>query len=172
MGTTIVLYRPQIPPNTGNIARLCVAINTPLIILGKPNFSWDEKQLRRAGLDHWDKLQFRHILRFRDFYQEFSQNRILPISKVGTYSLFEFSFKDGDVLLFGNETAGLPPILLKIFPVSIRIPMWGPVRSLNLSNSVAIVAYEFYRQYYLRGDKLNELHPPRTFYKTKDKNME
>lgn len=168
MEIVIALYRPQIPPNTGNIARLCVALDSELVIVGKPSFSWDDKQLRRAGLDHWDKVRFTHMPRFKDFYLSYKERRIIPVTKVGNQHLFEFSFSPQDVVLFGNETAGLPPKVLKFFPISLRLPMWGPVRSLNLANAVAVVAYEYYRQMYTRGLVRPEVHPPRTYYREKN----
>ncbi len=161
----IALYRPQIPPNTGNIARLCVALATPLAIVGKAAFTWDEKQLRRAGLDHWQDLHFRHFPRWRDFAQEMKERRVIAITKVGEHSLFDFGFAAGDILLFGNETAGLPPSLLCRLSFRVRLPMWGPVRSLNLSNAVAVTAYEYFRQMYVQGFSFSEQHPQRTWYR-------
>lgn len=161
----IALYRPQIPPNTGNIARLCVGLGVPLAIVGRAAFDWDEKHLKRAGLDHWDHLQFQHFKRWRDFYEKIADRRIVCITKQGENSLFDFSFNKDDVLLFGNETAGLPPSLLKFCRTHLRLPMYGQARSLNLSNAVAVTVYEAFRQRHQAGLVPDEVHPPRTYYK-------
>lgn len=145
---TVALYKPLIPPNTGNIARLCVALNCPLYIIGKTPIRWDDAQLKRAGLDHWEKLQFKHYESWKKFYLNNPQRRIVAVSKESTHHYWDFSFLPDDVLLFGNETSGLPPALLRKMEHSVKIPMWGQgVRSLNLSNSVAVTAYEAYRQF-------------------------
>lgn len=162
----IALYRPQIPPNTGNISRLAVAVGAKLSIVGKAAFSWGDKELRRAGLDHWQDLDFHHYPRFKDFCSAHTSKRILLISKGGQKDYFDHSFEPNDVLLFGNETAGLPPSLMKRPLTSLRIPMWGNVRSLNLSNSVAIVMYEAIRQGMEKGWLGNPRHDYlRTYYK-------
>jgi len=146
-GPVIALYKPQIPPNTGNIARLCVAINSPLYIIGKTPIKWDDSSLKRAGLDHWQSLQFCHDLRLKSFLEKFSLAQCVAVTKSASKTIWEYSFQENEILLFGNETMGLPPALLKIIPRHIKIPMWGEsVRSLNLSNSVAITAYEYIRQ--------------------------
>jgi len=171
-GPQIALYRPQIPPNTGNIARLCVGIHSPLNIVGKPAFDWSEKSLKRAGLDHWQNLDFTHYKHFKEFYlknkkSRNEEKRIICITKEGSEHLWDFKFQETDVLLFGNETQGLPPALLNILPVHLRIPMWGNIRSLNLSNSVSIVAYEYLRQMEKLGNisKESDSIYKRTYYK-------
>ena len=167
-GPTIALYRPQIPPNTGNISRLCVAVNSPLIIVGKPAFEINNKEVKRAGLDHWDYLNLTQQ-RFKDFYLMNQKNRVITITKEGATPYWDFNFKDTDILLFGNEQKGLPPKLLSLYPISIRIPMVGPVRSLNLANSVSIITYEFLRQMNTEN-KWSEIPNniyERTFYKRK-----
>ncbi|MCB1199425.1 MAG: tRNA (cytidine(34)-2'-O)-methyltransferase [Leptospiraceae bacterium] len=168
----IALYRPQIPPNTGNISRLCVGSNMPLAIVGKAAFSMDQKQVKRAGLDHWEDLQLKLFKRYADFYRAHSNtSRIICITKGASSNLFDFSFQPEDILLFGNETQGLPPKLLKHLPYSVRIPMSTKVRSLNLSNSVAIVLYEYLRQMDLQGKsfELREHIAERTYYKKNEK---
>lgn len=166
IGPTIVLHRPQIPQNTGNISRLCVAINSPLVITGKAGFDFSAAAVKRAGLDHWEHLQFRHYNRFADFYRAIPARRLITVSKSGRYALHDFPFVAGDILLFGNETMGLPPALLSRIEHSVQIPMWGKVRSLNLSNSVAIVAYAYIRRVF--GDALKHAGGayPRTYYRS------
>jgi tRNA (cytidine/uridine-2'-O-)-methyltransferase len=164
-GPRIVLHRPQIPQNTGNISRLCVAIQSPLVITGRAGFDFDAAAVRRAGLDHWEHLQFTHYKRFRDFCAAHKAARLIAVSKAGTTSALEFAYEPGDILLFGNETMGLPPALMRRLTHSVYLPMSGPVRSLNLSNSVAIVAYEYIRT--VHGNAAQHRHDnyPRTYYK-------
>lgn len=147
----VVLYRPQIPPNTGNISRLCVGVNMPLRIVGKPAFSISDRSARRAGLDYWDNLDFMQYSTFSSFAKSIGKRRVVVITKKGSQSLFEFTFKSDDVFFFGNETKGLPPRLMNLFPERVRLPMSKNVRSLNLSNAVAIVVYEFLRQMNRKG---------------------
>lgn len=151
-GPTIVLHRPQIPQNTGNISRLCVALNSELVITGKAGFQFDSAAVRRAGLDHWDHLRFTHHARFADLHRLLSGRRLLGITKAGRESALTYNYKEGDILVFGNETMGLPPALLSRVDQTLGLPMFGPVRSLNLANSVAVVAYAWLQRVY--GDKL------------------
>ncbi len=151
-GPTIVLHRPQIPQNTGNISRLCVALKSELVITGKAGFQFDTAAVRRAGLDHWENLQFSHHTKFVDFYRANHERRYLGISKAGTSSALSFDYHANDVLVFGNETMGLPPSLMRRLDYALALPMVGPVRSLNLSNSVAVVAYAYMQRVY--GDAL------------------
>ena len=163
----IALYKPQIPPNTGNIARLCVCIDVPLLIIGKPAFKIDEPAASRAGLDHWNDLHLLCFSSWKEFYKQFYSNnpfRIVIVSKSGKTNFWDFAFQKNDILVFGNETRGIPPKLMKLFPHSIRIPMWGPTRSINLSNSVSIVAYECIRQQY-PNKKIPENISPRKYYR-------
>lgn len=164
-GPVIVLHRPQIPQNTGNVARLCVALQSPLVITGKAAFRLDAAAVRRAGLDHWQHLDFAHYLRFRDFWRQNQNRRFVLVSKIGKISALEFSYSESDILVFGNETMGLPPTLLRRFSHSIYLPMSGPVRSLNLANSVAVVAYEFVRCVHGRTARHAPENYPRTYYK-------
>jgi len=166
---TIALYRPQIPPNTGNIGRLCVAIESPLYIVGKSPISLDQKSVRRAGLDYWQFVDMHKVDRFKDFYNQMknapTQRRIIAFTKSSGENLWDFTFQKGDVLLFGNETAGLPPRLLNLIEEHVYIPMWGKeIRSLNLANTVSIAAYEYLRQ--LVPEKLRGgIDVERTYYK-------
>ncbi|MDH5721338.1 MAG: tRNA (cytidine(34)-2'-O)-methyltransferase, partial [Spirochaetia bacterium] len=165
----IVLYKPQIPPNTGNVARLCVGIDLPLTILGRPAFSLDEKSLKRAGLDYWEHLRFSHEIRFKNFWRENLNRRKIMFSKESDTNLWDFEFDPNDILIFGNETAGLPPKLLKMGDKTVKIPMRGMVRSLNLSNAVSIVSYECLRQLSMKGlyEFDNKKEYKRMYYKKK-----
>lgn len=144
---SIALYKPQIPPNTGNIARLCVSVNGQLYIVGKPSFQMDSSHVRRAGLDYWGYLNWTQYPRWKNFILETHERRKIIFSKEGKNHLWEFNFLPGDILVFGNEGHGLPPKVLNDYKEnSVRIPMWGKVRSHNLSNSVAIAVYEYLRK--------------------------
>ena len=164
-GPTIVLHRPQIPQNTGNISRLCVAVKSPLILTGKIGFDFSSSAVKRAGLDHWQHLDFQHFARFRDFVRFAAGRRIVAVTKAARTSAFNFSYKADDILLFGNETMGLPPALLRRLPYQVQIPMWGKVRSLNLSNSVAVVAYAHIRSVFGSDLAHSEADFPRTYYR-------
>lgn len=164
-GPVIVLHRPQIPQNTGNISRLCVAINSPLIVTGRAGFSFDAAAVRRAGLDHWQHLDFTHYPRFAEFARIHRARRMVAVSKTGQASALGFDWQKGDILLFGNETLGLPPALLKRTGASVYLPMSGAVRSLNLSNSVAVVAYEYIRTVYGAAAMHQPQQYPRTGYR-------
>lgn len=165
-GPTIVLHRPQIPQNTGNVSRLCVALNSELIITGKAGFEFDSAAVRRAGLDHWPHLRFTHHQRFVDFYRANKGRRLLGISKAGTASALEFRYEKGDVLVFGNETMGLPPSLFSRVDQTLALPMFGPVRSLNLANSVAVVAYAWLQKVYGAALQVDSTRYPRTYYRS------
>ena len=143
----VVLYQPEIPQNTGNIGRLCVATRTPLILVRPLGFHLDAKEIRRSGLDYWDDLDLQIVDRFDDIIQEHPQSRILILSTKGTKSYTEQHYREDDILLFGSEGSGLPEKLHERYADQrLSIPMWGPVRSLNLATSVGIVLYEAYRQ--------------------------
>lgn len=145
----VALYKPQIPPNTGNIARLCIGLNGQLLIVGKPSFQMDEKSVRRAGIDYWKNLNLIEYHRWKDFINHNQAQRKIIFTKEGKHHLWDYSFLPEDILIFGNEGYGLPPKVLSDFKESsVRIPMWGEIRSHNLSNSVAIAAYEYMRQLY------------------------
>jgi len=144
----IVLVEPEIPPNTGNVARLCAATGATLHLVKPLGFSIDDKQLKRAGLDYWHLLDI-HIY---ESFEEFEEKnlvgpRYLATTKGGqTYT--DMTYEPGGYLLFGKETKGLAPEILKRYPdTNIRLPMRAEARSLNLSNSVAIVVYEVLRQW-------------------------
>ncbi|TGJ98702.1 tRNA (cytidine(34)-2'-O)-methyltransferase [Leptospira langatensis] len=149
MSLRIALYRPEIPPNTGNIARLCVALGAELHIVGEPAFELTEKAARRAGLDYWDKLSLTLHSDWENFTKSISSDsKIYLVSTKGSVSYTKPEYSENDVFLFGNETSGLPEEIFRSnIPAGIiRIPMEEDCRCLNLSNAVAVVAYEALRQ--------------------------
>ena len=151
MKLNIVLVEPEIPQNTGNIARTCAAIGAKLHLVHPLGFSITEKQVKRAGLDYWDKLDIEEHLSFKEFLEKYQPelNNMFFVTTKGkqVYSQIDYSDMDEVFVLFGKETKGLPEdILLKYLDKTIRIPMRETLRSLNLSNSVAIVAYEIFKQ--------------------------
>jgi tRNA (cytidine/uridine-2'-O-)-methyltransferase len=144
----VALVEPEIPPNTGNIARLCAATFTDLHIVGKTGFRMDEKAVKRAGLDYWDEVR---LFRHRDIEQLFAalpDSRFLFFTTKTEKSYVDFNFQKNDCLIFGRETRGLPEDLLKAnWENSLTIPMPNKnIRSLNLATSVGIVLYEALRQ--------------------------
>lgn len=143
----IVLYEPEIPQNTGNISRLCVGANCTLHIIKPMRFRLDEAAVKRAGLDYWPHLELVLHDSIEEIYAQFPPDRIFLASTKVTNTYWDIAFKQGDVLVFGPESRGLPESLLKQYPEQgIRIPMSENIRSINLSNSVAIVMYEALRQ--------------------------
>lgn len=147
MTLQIALIEPRIPPNTGNIARLCAATDTPLHLIEPLGFSLDDREVKRAGLDYWDKVDlWRHPNWFR-FRDAISRSRCLYFSANATRNYTEAPFTAQSVLVFGNETDGMPEKILEKHPEQcFRIPMPGGVRSLNLANAVSVVLYEGLRQ--------------------------
>jgi tRNA (cytidine/uridine-2'-O-)-methyltransferase len=145
----VVLVNPQIPPNTGNIARTCAATGTELHLVGPLGFEISDRYLKRAGLDYWPyvKLQYHETLEaFKSFHQQ-RGGRCLGFSVRGSFNYVQFQFKPDDWLLFGSETTGLSPEALSACDETLYIPMFEPgVRSLNLSVSVAIGLFESRRQ--------------------------
>jgi len=143
----IVLIEPEIPPNTGNIARLCGATCTVLHLVGKLGFSTDDRQLKRAGLDYWSEVDVHYWPDLATLQGAYPEGRFIYTSKKAATSHAAFRFRDGDFLVFGKETAGLPETLIDENPAtSIRIPIFGKVRSLNLSTAAGIILYEALRQ--------------------------
>lgn len=143
----IVLVEPEIPPNTGNIARLCGATATPLHLVGKLGFSLDDRYLKRAGLDYWSEVEVSTWPDLTALQQAYPAARFIYTSKKAAVSHATFQFKEGDFIVFGKETKGLPESLIDAHPeASIRIPIFGNVRSLNLSTAAGIVLYEALRQ--------------------------
>ncbi|WP_310604904.1 tRNA (cytidine(34)-2'-O)-methyltransferase [Anaerosporobacter sp.] len=143
----IVLHEPEIPANTGNIGRTCVATGTKLHLIGPLGFSLDEKQLKRAGLDYWKDLDVTVYDDFDDFIKKNPDAKIYMATTKAVHVYSEVNYEPDCFIMFGKESAGIPEdILLNYKDTSIRIPMIGDIRSLNLSNSVAIVLYEAVRQ--------------------------
>ena len=147
MSFNIVLVEPEIPQNTGNIARTCAATGARLHLVKPMGFEIDDKKLKRAGLDYWHLLDITYYDNIDDFFQKNAGGNFYYASTKSLYRHSDVSFKDGDYILFGKETKGLDEALLKENKDKcIRIPMIDGARSLNLSNSVAIVIYEALRQ--------------------------
>ena len=148
----VVLLQPEIPQNTGNIARTCAATNSVLHLVKPLGFDIDEKAVKRAGLDYWDKLTIKVYENLADFYEQNKQNiengsTMWYASTKAKKVYSDARYKDGDYLIFGRETKGIDEeVLAANYDRTVRIPMWGEIRSLNLSNSVAIVLYEALRQ--------------------------
>ncbi|MEH7179674.1 tRNA (uridine(34)/cytosine(34)/5-carboxymethylaminomethyluridine(34)-2'-O)-methyltransferase TrmL [Neobacillus vireti] len=150
MAIHVVLYQPQIPSNTGNIARTCAGTDTSLHLIRPLGFSTDDKMLKRAGLDYWEFVNIVYYDSLDDFYQKNEGGEFFYITKFGekAYSSFDYSSPDKDYFfIFGRETTGLPKeVIEKNKDVSLRIPMNENIRSLNLSNTAAILIYEALRQ--------------------------
>ena len=143
----IVLVEPEIPPNTGNIARLCGATRTVLHLVGKLGFATDDRALKRAGLDYWHAVDVRYWEGLPELQAAFPDGRFIYTSKKAAKSYVEMAFREGDFIVFGKETQGLPEELLAAnAEMSVRIPIFGPVRSINLSTATGIVLYEALRQ--------------------------
>ncbi len=144
----VALLEPEIPPNTGNIARLCAATGSTLHLIGRLGFRLDERSLRRAGLDYWTAVNIVRHASMADFETDMAQVRIFcfTVRAVTTYT--QMAYQDGDCLLFGNESAGLPDgVLQRHSERCVRIPVpAGKVRSLNLATAAGIGLYEALRQ--------------------------
>ena len=149
----VVLYQPEIPPNTGNIIRLCATTGSVLHLVGPLGFDLDDRKLRRAGLDYreWATLQLHASL--TAFQAAVQPARLWAFTTRGTRSYERVGYQPGDALLFGPETRGLPPELLQVIGAAavLRLPMVANSRSLNLSNTVAVVVYEAWRQQGFEG---------------------
>jgi tRNA (cytidine/uridine-2'-O-)-methyltransferase len=144
---SVALIEPQIPPNTGNIARLCAATDTALHLIGPLGFSLDSPQLGRAGLDYWDEVDLWVHPVWPAFRTAMSRERCLYFSSHGTRSHVDAPYRHNSVLVFGNEGNGMPGPILRKYPDRVfRIPMRSAVRSLNLATAVGIVLYEAIRQ--------------------------
>lgn len=149
----IVLYEPEIPQNTGNIARLCACVGAKLYLVGRLGFILNDKYLKRAGLDYWDKLDIEHVQTLDELIKENNNSNFYYLTTKTKNLYTDTQFKKGDFLVFGPETRGIPEdILFQNSNFSLTIPMKKETRSLNLSNSVAIVTYEAVRQF---GSVLN-----------------
>ncbi len=143
----IILHQPEIPANTGNIGRTCVATGTSLHLIEPLGFRLNEKEIRRAGMDYWEKLDVSRYVNFDDFKVKHPGAKIWMATTKAKRSYTDVSFGLDDFLMFGKESAGIPEeLLVDNEECCIRIPMLPEIRSLNLSNSVAIVLYEALRQ--------------------------
>ena len=158
----VVLVEPEIPQNTGNVARSCACTGAKLHLVEPLGFEIDDKKMKRAGLDYWDKLGVTVYPSLEDFLKKTEGAARYFLSTKGKKVYSDASFGDGCYIIFGKETAGLPEPLLKEHPEeTLRIPMRPTLRSLNLSNSVAIVLYEALRQQGFSGLELEG--EPRSF---------
>jgi len=143
----VCLFQPEIPANTGNIGRLCVGVGAELHIIKPMRFLLTDKYLKRAGLDYWKNLKVRIHDSYEDFIECFNSENVYYFSTKGKMNYTEVLYKPGDVLVFGPETKGIPKhILERFYEQTCRIPMTEKLRSINLSNSVAIALYEAWRQ--------------------------
>jgi len=144
----VVLVEPEIPPNTGNVARLCAATQLPLHLVGELGFQITDRHLKRAGLDYWNWVQIHRHESAQEFFEGISSQRLFFFSKRGEKSYVNATFQENDFLVFGSETKGLPQWIFERYSERMwRIPIFHPqVRSLNLAGAVSIVVYEALRQ--------------------------
>ena len=156
----IVLLEPEIPANTGNIGRTCVATGTKLHLIEPLGFRLTENNIRRAGMDYWEKLDVRRYINYEDFLDQNHPQRVFMATTKAKRDYTEVEYTEDDYIMFGKESAGIPEeILIENEETCIRIPMLNEIRSLNLSNSVAVVLYEALRQQSFAGLNRNgELH--------------
>ncbi len=159
-GLNIVLFEPEIPANTGNIGRTCVATGTRLHLIEPLGFQLNEKAIKRAGMDYWQELDVTRYINWQDFLAKNPQAKIYMATTKARHVYTEVSYEPDCYLMFGKESGGIPEEILKEYADScVRIPMIGETRSLNLSNSVAILLYEALRQNQFQHMKLQgELH--------------
>lgn len=151
----IVLFEPEIPSNTGNIGRTCVATGTRLHLIEPLGFSLSEKALKRAGMDYWPQLDVTRYLDYEEFLEKNPGAKIYMATTKGKKLYTEVSYEPDCYLMFGRESGGIPEEILRKNPdTAVRIPMIGDTRSLNLANSAAIVLYEALRQNGFDGMKL------------------
>ena len=151
----IVLHEPEIPANTGNIGRTCVATGTSLHLFKPLGFDISDKAVRRAGMDYWKELDLHVYEDFEEFVEKNPGARIYMATTKARKAYTEVEYKGNDFIMFGKESAGIPEeILVKYEDTSVRIPMIGEIRSLNLSNSVSIILYEALRQQDFEGMRL------------------
>jgi len=151
----VVLYQPEIAPNSGNIIRLCANTGAQLHLIHPLGFELDDKRLRRAGLDYREWATLKEYPSFEDFLTQQPQARLFACTTHGQQRHTQANFKEGDMLLFGPETRGLPKEIIQALPAEqrLRLPMQADSRSLNLSNAVAIMVYEMWRQFDFSGSQ-------------------
>ena len=156
----IVLHEPEMPANTGNIGRTCVATGARLHLIEPLGFRINDKMLKRAGMDYWDKLDVTTYICYEDFLEKNPNARIYMATTKARQTYTDVQYEEDCYIMFGKESAGIPEeILLDNRDTCIRIPMLGEIRSLNLANSVAIVLYEALRQNHFRNFQMEgQLH--------------
>jgi tRNA (cytidine/uridine-2'-O-)-methyltransferase len=156
----IVLYEPEIPSNTGNIGRTCVATGTKLHLIEPLGFRLDEKSLKRAGMDYWGELDVTTYINWEEFIEKNPGAKLYMATTKGRHVYTDVKYEPDCYIVFGKESAGIPEEILKSTPdTCVRIPMIGETRSLNLANSVAVVLYEALRQNNFENMKLEgQLH--------------
>ena len=156
----IILHQPEIPANTGHIGRTCVASGTSLHLIEPLGFRLNEKDIKRAGMDYWEHLQVQRYINFEEFKKTHPDAKIWMATTKAKLTYTDVNYGPDDFIMFGKESAGIPEeILVDHADTCIRIPMLSKIRSLNLSNSVAIVLYEALRQQNFNGMQLEgELH--------------
>ena len=148
----IVLHEPEIPQNTGNISRTCAVTHSKLHLIKPLGFSVEDRYLKRSGLDYWQFLDVSYYENFEDFLDKNPNAKIFMATTKAKKIYTDVTYSENDFIMFGKESAGIPEeILLKYKNTSVRIPMYDELRSLNLSNSVAIILYEALRQQNFRG---------------------
>ena len=149
----LILYQPEIPPNTGNVIRLCANVGARLHLIHPLGFDMNERALRRAGLDYHEFVDVSEHARLADCLAELATDRVFALTTKASRSFYTAEFRSGDAFLLGPETRGLPVEWLEYFPAEqvLRVPMRPDNRSLNLSNAAAVVLYEAWRQCGFRG---------------------
>ena len=145
----IVLYQPEIPPNTGNIIRLCANTGYALHLIEPLGFDWEDKRVRRAGLDYHEFAEVKRYANFETYLAERNPKRVFACTTKGKAFHSDVQYQAGDALLFGPETRGLPDDIIESLPPAqrVRIPMLPDSRSMNLSNAVSVFVYESWRQF-------------------------
>jgi tRNA (cytidine/uridine-2'-O-)-methyltransferase len=143
----VALYEPEIPPNAGNVARLCAATGSPLHLVGRLGFSFTHPKAKRAVMDYWEDVDYRHHVAYDDFARAIAGRRVWRLTTKGERTIWDADCAGGDVLLFGPESRGLPDDLLAGDPrLNLRIPMRSGARSLNLATAVGVALYEAIRR--------------------------
>lgn len=144
----VVLHQPEIPQNTGNIGRTCVAIGAKLWLIRPLGYQLDDRYLKRAGMDYWQHLDWEAVDSWNEVRQQLPQATVWYLTKTATRMVWDAEFRRGDILLFGSESRGLPASILNELPSNkLKLPMIDLVRSLNLASTVNTVAYEAVRQF-------------------------
>ena len=144
----VVLHQPEIPQNTGNIARTCVAVNAKLWLIRPLGFKLEDKYLKRAGMDYWQHLNYEAVDSWEEVRAALPDAQVWYLTKTATRLVWDAEYREGDILLFGSESRGLPPSILNELPDNkLKLPMTDLVRSLNLASTANTVVYEAIRQF-------------------------